>query len=414
MHEATTQPSQRWFSRIANVGISQTDDADTRVRKRVLTITALITAIAVTPWTIFYFAIGIPQAAIIPTFYIVTTVVLLVRFSQTHDDRAVRLAQLVLFLVLPPLVHIALGGFANSSAVVIYSVVVPIGALSFADVAHPWRWFGGFAFIVAVLVPLDSTFQQWAPEVPAGVVTSFFAANILTTAFISVLALASYVRSRDRLAAELTLEKAKSDRLLLNVLPGPIAERLKAGERPIADRHDHVGVLFGDIVDFTALSETLTADELVGDLNRLFGGFDALAAKHGVEKIKTIGDAYMAISGAPGTAPGLTSLVELALEMRDAAMGADLGTRQGIVMRFGIDVGPLVAGVIGESRFIYDVYGDTVNTASRMESTGLPGKIQVTDSVAAELDGRYRLDDRGTIEIKGKGPTRTWLLERIG
>lgn len=413
MHTATPT-SDHWYSRLASIGSSPSDDPDTRVRKRVLATTAVIAVVAVTPWTIFYYAIGIPQAAIIPTFYIVTTVILLIRFSQTHDDRVVRIAQLVLFLVLPPLVNIALGGFANSSAVVIYSVVTPIGALSFADVAHPWRWFGAFAVIVTILVPLDSTFQQWAPEIPAGVVTSFFAANILTTALMSFLALASYVRLRDRLTTELTLEKAKSDRLLRNVLPEQIAERLKAGERPIADRHDHVGVLFADIVNFTPLSETLTADELVGGLNRLFGDFDALAAEHGVDKIKTIGDAYMAISGAPGTAPDLTSLVELALDMRDAAASAELGTRRGIEMRFGIDVGPLVAGVIGESRFIYDVYGDTVNTASRMESSGLSGRIQVTNRVAAELDGRYRLDDRGTIDIKGKGPTRTWLLERIG
>ena len=412
--DTATQTMNQWFSRLASIGSSPSDDPDTRVRKRVLATTAVIAVVAVTPWTIFYYAIGIPQAAIIPTFYIVTTVILLVRFSQTHDDRVVRIAQLVLFLVLPPLVHIALGGFANSSAVVIYAVVTPIGALSFADVAHPWRWFATFALIVTILVPLDSTFQEWAPEIPTGVVTSFFAANILTTALISVLALASYVRSRERLAAELRIEKAKSDRLLLNVLPEPIAERLKAGERPIADRHDHVGVLFADIVDFTPLSETLTADELVGGLNRLFGDFDALAAEHRVDKIKTIGDAYMAISGAPGTAPDLTSLVELALDMRDAAASAELGTRRGIEMRFGIDVGPLVAGVIGESRFIYDVYGDTVNMASRMESSGLSGRIQVTNRVAAELDGRYRLDNRGTIEIKGKGPTRTWLLERIG
>ena len=208
------RPSNQWFSRLASIGSSPSDDPDTRVRKRVLATTAVIAVVAVTPWTIFYYAIGIPQAAIIPTFYIVTTVILLVRFSQTHDDRVVRIAQLVLFLVLPPLVHIALGGFANSSAVVIYAVVTPIGALSFADVAHPWRWFATFALIVTILVPLDSTFQEWAPEIPAGVVTSFFAANILTTALISVLALASYVRSRERLAAELRLEKAKSDRLL--------------------------------------------------------------------------------------------------------------------------------------------------------------------------------------------------------
>ena len=411
----STQSQQRSASlldRISSIGIAPNDDADTRVRKRVVTLTAIIAIVVVTPWTIFYYAIGLPQAAMIPTFYIVASVLLMIPFARTKDDQLFRSSQLLFFLALPPLVHIALGGFANSSAVVMYASVVPIGALSFADSRHPIRWFIAFSVVVIALVPLDGALRERAPDVPDAVVTSFFAANIVSTALINFLALFAYVRSRQRLVEELADERERSERLLLNVLPRSIADRLKQGERPIADRHESVGVLFADIVDFTPLSESLTPEELVTGLNGVFSRFDALSLQYGVEKVKTIGDAYMVVSGAPDPGPDINVLAELALDMRDAAAASDLGDRHSVHMRFGMDVGPLVAGVIGESRFTYDMYGDTVNTASRMESNGESGVIQVTRRVADLLDERFILKNRGVIDIKGKGPTETFYLDR--
>lgn len=411
MPAQTSSTPSSLLERTSSIGFAPGDDQDTRVRKRVVTLTAVIACIVVTPWTIFYYVIGIPQAAVIPTFYVIATALTLAHFARTKNDQILRSSQLFFFLVLPPLVHIALGGFANSSAVVMYASVVPIGALAFAGTRHPVGWFVAFSAIVVGLIPFDDTFKQWAPDIPSPVVTSFFAANIVSTALINFLALLVYVRSRQRLVEELAVERERSDELLLNVLPESVAQRLKDGERPIADRYEDVGVLFADIVDFTPLAEGMTPEELVSDLNGVFSRFDELSVAHGVEKVKTIGDAYMVISGAPDPGPDINVLADLALAMRDAAAEADLGGRRGIRMRFGMDVGPLVAGVIGESRFIYDVYGDTVNTASRMESNGTPDQIQITGRVADRLDDRFLVARHGVVDIKGKGPTETFVLE---
>jgi len=217
--------------------------------------------------------------------------------------------------------------------------------------------------------------------------------------------------SLERLNTELEGERAKAERLLRNVLPGPIAERLKHGEGTIADAFDSVTVLFADIVGFTSLSSKVPAAELVVVLNDVFSRFDTLAERHGLEKIKTIGDAYMVVAGVPEPRPDhAVAVATMALDMLDEirAFNAERGTELGI--RIGIHSGPAVAGVIGKKKFIYDIWGDTVNTASRMESTGMPGRVQVSDVTAQQLDGRLEIEDRGLIAVKGKGEMRTWLL----
>jgi guanylate cyclase len=210
-------------------------------------------------------------------------------------------------------------------------------------------------------------------------------------------------------------ERERSERLLLNVLPAPIAERLKTDPAPIADRFPEASVLFADIVGFTELSAGMAPEDLVTLLNDLFTAFDRVAEKHGLEKIKTIGDAYMAVSGVPVPRPDhLERIADAALEMRDlvAAPIAERGPLLGL--RIGIDTGPVIAGVIGERKFIYDLWGDPVTMASRMESHGVAGGIQVTARVGERLRARYALSPRGEVEIKGRGKMETFLLgERI-
>jgi len=214
------------------------------------------------------------------------------------------------------------------------------------------------------------------------------------------------VNERERLARE-------NERLLLNILPEPIAQRLRDGEPLIADRFDDVTLLFADIVEFTRLSSTLTAPELVGVLNDVFTEFDVLVDQYGLEKVKTIGDAYMVVGGMPERSDDHTIRVAaMALELADCVGRIDAAARLGITFRIGIHRGPVVAGVIGTKKFIYDVWGDTVNVASRMESLGVPGRVQVSQAVVDRLDGSFRLEPRGLVDVKGKGPTPTyWLLE---
>jgi class 3 adenylate cyclase len=203
----------------------------------------------------------------------------------------------------------------------------------------------------------------------------------------------------------------ENERLLLNILPPSIAERLKAGEAVIADHFDDLTVLFGDVVDFTPLSARMPPVQVVELLNRVFSAYDVLAERHGLEKIKTIGDAYMAVGGLAGDAAGCTERVAMmGLEMIQAAGEVGKETSTDLRIRVGMHVGPAVAGVIGIRKFIYDVWGDTVNTASRMESSGVPGRVQVTGVTYERLKPSFDLEPRGSIDVKGLGTISTYLV----
>ena len=204
----------------------------------------------------------------------------------------------------------------------------------------------------------------------------------------------------------------ENEALLLNILPREIANRLKGGENEIADNFADVTVLFGDIVGFTDLSSTISAAEIVEMLNGLFSRFDQVANELGVEKIKTIGDCYMAVCGLPTPCSAHADrMARMALRMVEATRECGKETGLNLQMRIGLNSGPVVAGVIGTSKFIYDLWGDTVNLASRMESNGVPGQIQVTWSVYDRLKDSFAFDSRGVIQVKGKGEIKTWLLQ---
>ena len=212
------------------------------------------------------------------------------------------------------------------------------------------------------------------------------------------------IKERERLAAE-------NERLLLSILPEPIAQRLRDGEPLIADRFDDVTLMFADIVEFTSLSASMSPTELVGVLNDVFSAFDELVEQYGLEKVKTIGDAYLVVGGLPERSTDHTERVaSMALDLAAAVGRLEPAARLGIRFRVGIHCGPVVAGVIGTKRFIYDVWGDTVNVASRMESLGVPGRVQVTQAVMERLAERFRFDARGPIDVKGKGSMSTYFL----
>ena len=257
--------------------------------------------------------------------------------------------------------------------------------------------------------------QYWNlphPDPGATVRETFLMANV-TSAF-AILAFMSYVYSEAARTAEakLEIERLKSERLLLNILPVSIAQRLKEDESVIADHFESATVMFADIVGFTALSERESPTEMVNRLNRMFSAFDDLAEKHGLEKIKTIGDAYMVAGGLPDLRDHhAKNVCAMALDMLEAVARCNLAVERPINVRIGIHTGPAVAGVIGIKKFVYDVWGDTVNTASRMESSGAPGRIQLSEQAAALLDGEFVLEERGTVEVKGKGELKTfWLI----
>lgn len=275
----------------------------------------------------------------------------------------------------------------------------------------------GTALLVSVLVVAGWTAQVlWLGRLPWWDVINteaFLIAAVLLGTFASYsierFARVSWLEHRD-----VEDERERSQRVLANVLPEAVAERLKDEEGPFAEAFEDASVLFADIVNFTALSAEADPRRLIGILNRLFTRLDQIADEHGVEKIKTSGDSWMGVAGVPErVADHAERIADCALEMRDRiAIEED---ESELELRLGIACGPVVAGVIGETKHYYDVWGDPVTMASRMQSHGSPGKIQVTDAFRERLDGRYVFKDRGTIGVKGVGEVSVWWLEsRVG
>jgi guanylate cyclase len=258
--------------------------------------------------------------------------------------------------------------------------------------------------LVAVTTPLAAIVRPVPADLPATLVLAFMALNIGAVAFAAFFLLATFARQRED-------AQARADGLLLNILPAEVAEALKVDQRRIARHYDEVSVLFADVVDFTPLAEALPPAGVVDLLDGLFTDFDDLVERHGVEKIKTVGDAYMVAAGVPRErADHAHALAALALEMSIAVERHVRDDGSALRLRIGIDSGPVVAGVIGRRKFIYDLWGDTVNVASRMESQGTPGRIQITESTYRLLRDAFDCEPRGEIEVKGKGIVRTWYL----
>ena len=390
--------------RLAFVGVAPGDGGDVRDRKVALTLAAVtVTALAVI-WVATYLALGLPVSAAIPFAYQVTALGSIVLFARTKDFRFFRATQLVLMMLLPFLLQLSLGGYVASSAVSAWALVSALGALFFLGPREAVPWFVAFIALIVLAGVLEPIVSQQPADIPVPVQTTFFILNISGPALTAYLLLQYSVRARDAALAS-------SERLLLNVLPAPIAERLKRHEGRIAEAHEEVTVLFADVVDFTPFTERTAPERVVGVLDEIFSAFDDLAQGHGLEKIKTIGDAYMVVAGVPEPrSDHAEAMAEMALDMQ-ASVGR-LGERLGVelAIRVGMASGPVIAGVIGRRKFIYDLWGDTVNTASRMESHSLPGRIQVTAATYQRLRGRYRFEGRGEIEVKGKGRLPAYLM----
>ncbi|HEX7146335.1 MAG TPA: adenylate/guanylate cyclase domain-containing protein [Actinomycetota bacterium] len=273
----------------------------------------------------------------------------------------------------------------------------------------------GWALAIAIWFGVTPLIFLAVSDLPADFESRLVTGAVSDLALLAaVLLLGEAVRGRRALDAAhrlLLAERERSERLLLNVLPAPIAARLKQGEEVIADGFPEVTVLFADLVDFTRRSQETTPERVVRVLDDLFSALDQLAERHGLEKIKTIGDAYMAVGGLPEPRPDHAQAVaEMALDVRqEVARHLDPGGEP-LAVRIGIDTGPVVAGVIGRRKFSYDLWGDTVNTASRMESQGVAGCIQVTDRAYRRLRDGYRFERRGPVQVKGKGELVTWFL----
>jgi len=392
------------IARVARIGANPADDDDTRLQKSLLVLCAFTFLFSGTAWGLMYILFGEPLAGTIPLSYSVISMLSITHFGLTRRYHFFRFSQLMLILLLPFFLMLALGGFINGSAVIVWALICPLGALLFDEPAHAPRWFLAFASLV-VLSGFLQPYAGLANNLSHGLVIFFFVINLIGVGTIIFLMVFYFASLKNEF-------QERSESLLLNILPKEIVAILKNEPRTIADHFEGASVLFADVVNFTPMSASMTPTELVELLNEVFSYFDVLSDRYGLEKIKTIGDCYMVASGVPRPrADHAQALTRMALEMREHVSQREFQGRK-LVFRIGINSGPVVAGVIGRKKFIYDLWGDAVNTASRMESHGQEGIIQITRDTYELIKDDFVCEPHGTVQVKGKGEMEVWFVIR--
>ena len=401
-----TEEPRPWLARI---GADPRDDEELRHQKSLLVLLAVLILPVSVVWGSVYLAFGEP-VGIIPFVYFAVSIASLALFAATRNFRQLLVIQLLTVLLTTSVGQMFVGGFIPSGGVALWGILAPLGALVFLPVRRAIGWFVAFVLVfLATGIAGEALFPD--ADLPNWFNSTMLALNIVGVGAIAFTVLASFAAQRNRALAALRVEQARSEALLTNILPRSIADRLKVDGQAIADHFDAASVVFADVVDFTPFAQRHSPAEVVGILDRLFSDFDALVERNGLEKIKTIGDCYMAASGVPEPrADHARRAALLALDMRKAIAGSTARNGFELELRIGINSGPLVAGVIGSKRFLYDLWGDAVNTASRMESLGTPGEIQITKETYELLKDEFVCRPRGTIQVKGKGEMETWFL----
>jgi guanylate cyclase len=398
------------FRFISQLGVDQKDSDEIRLEKNMIVASYIASASAALVWGIIYFLQGEVVSGGILLFAVMVVSFFLVDFARARNFVRIKFVMFLVYLTVPTSAMWFLGGFYHSSLMIIWSFLAPILALMTSTLMSASRWLVAYLILLVAsgfiqpLLPNDNLLSD-------GFITTFIVFNVGATSIIVFLVLRYFIDQKNKAYALLAIEQEKSENLLLNVLPKEIADLLKEKDQTIANYFEQASILFADLVGFTQLSAKLEPAAMVELLNEVFSRFDELTDQYGLEKIRTIGDNYMVASGVPIPRDDhAQALAGLALDMRSYIKAFSGEMEDSIDFRIGINSGSLIAGVIGKNKFHYDVWGDMVNIASRMESHGVAGKIQVTRATYSLLKDECLFERRGMIEIKGKGEMETWFL----
>lgn len=408
-------------ARLRHAGIEPDDPEDLKIRKTVLVFAMGLMTAAPMFWLALYWMMGLQLSATLPLGYQLVSVATLLIYAWNGRFQQFCVSQLLLFLFFPVAAQLSIGNFISASGVVLWGVLAPVVAVMTLGARQSVPWFIAYIAMLAMCGYIDFSLgiTQSRPNVPTQTSALFFMLNFAAISgmiyFLLRYSAMEKQRYRDELESTnelLRIEQDKSERLLLNILPGAVAERLKESDSTIADGFADVTVMFADIVNFTTLAEGMSPSQIFTMLNGVFSTFDNLAERHGLEKIKTIGDAYMVAGGLNECAnfDYTKAIAEMALDMREClATGLEIDGSH-LEIRIGIGTGPIVGGVVGKKKFIYDLWGDTVNLASRITTEGVPGMIQVDVTTWRRLRNHYDFHDPQTVYLKGKGETVVYRL----
>jgi len=422
-----------WLRELGQRVISKQDSEQDRLNKTLAIFACGLMGFGAMLWLAIYQLMGIRFSATVPLVYLAVSAGSLAYYLWKRNFAQFRFTQVSLFLFVPFIMQWSIGSYVSSSGVMLWALLAPIGVLIFQGPRQSLPWF--FAYVVMTTISgffdyyLDEGTQQ---SVNTQTIAVFFALNFAAMSIIIYLLLSYFVRKRDNLQErldernkQLEQEQEKSERLLLNILPGPIATRLKQQHVTIADGFADVTVMFADIINFTRLSEEMPPKSLVTLLNEVFSHFDQLAEKHGLEKIKTIGDAYMVAGGLDvhhhvhhAQMPERdysAAMCNLALDMRNYMSTLSGVKTSRLQIHVGIGTGPVVAGVIGMKKFIYDLWGDTVNIANRITTEAGPGTILVDAVTYRRVRDGFEFEGPQILNVKGKSEMTAYrLIGRLG
>ncbi|MDP5241228.1 adenylate/guanylate cyclase domain-containing protein [Uliginosibacterium sp. 31-16] len=414
-----TRPSL--LHRLRTACVEPSDSEELRLQKALLFFISGLVSMAGAMWLLIYWALGPRLSASLPFTLQLGVALNLLIYARWGNFDLFRITQMAILLFFPFVAQWALGDFVAASGLILWGMLAPVCALLCLGVRESMPWFAAYLVLTLITGGADyflADVGMVTTAVPRKVSVLFFALNFATISTMVYLFLRFAIRERERTQgmleeahARLEIEQARSERLLLNVLPAPVALRLKASDETIADGFAEVTVMFADIVNFTELAAGMPPTEVFALLNHVFGQFDQMAEVRGLEKIKTIGDAYMVAGGLNDDSNDpCAAIADLALSMRDWLAEDSALHGRSLQLRIGIGTGPVVAGVVGRKKFIYDLWGDTVNLASRITTESHPSSIQCDATTFARLKYRFIFEDPVTLRLKGKGMVSVWRL----
>jgi len=419
--ESSTAPS-RFYDRLQHAGIEPDDSEEVRLNKSLLMLATGMASVAIMVWVTIYSFLG-PQFSInVPLAFQLLLVGNMLFYIRSRNFDFFRVSQLGLFLFLPFVAQWSGGTIITTSGILLWALLAPVGAILCIGVRQSVGWFIAWVVLTALSGAVDyylaDSLIASRITVPIRTTIVFFALNFISISTIIYMLLRLSIAEKRKVQESLEeahqqvrIEQGRSEKLLLNILPGSIADRLKNSNQTIADGFADVTVMFADIVNFTQVAANMSPSQVFAMLNRIFSAFDELAEQYGLEKIKTIGDAYMVAGGLNEEVDDYSAAIaDMAVAMRDLLRRDFSVNASHLEVRFGIGTGPIVAGVLGKKKFIYDLWGDTVNIASRITSEGVPGMIQCDTMTYHRLAKNFDFHEPQTIYLKGKGNMTVYRL----
>ena len=417
-----SSPSSGFINQLLNAGISPDDTEDLRLNKSLLMLATGLFTLTSILWVVIYAFLGYQFSTTVPFAFQLLLTGNMLLYIKTRNFNFFRITQLGLFLFLPFIAQWAAGNFITTSGIILWALLAPVGALLCIGINQSAGWFIAWVALTTISGAMDYYLADPLLSPKPGIATRisvvFFALNFIAVSSAIYSLLRYAIKEKHKIQGrleetfhQLQNEQERAEKLLLNILPGPVAERLKNSDQTIADGFADVTVMFADIVNFTQVAANLSPRQVFTMLNQIFSAFDELADKHGLEKIKTIGDAYMVAGGLDNRRPDYAeAIADMAVDMRDTLHENFSINALHLEIRIGIGTGPIVAGVVGKKKFIYDLWGDTVNIASRITSEGIPGIIQCDATTYRRLFATFNFHEPQTLYLKGKGDVMAYRL----